>query len=130
MEQDFDKCKDNTNIIVQKSDDLGYRINRKKSVLSPTKRIVFFGLIIDTEVFKVFLTDEKVDKIISLGHSILQQKNVVIRCLASLNLPLADFKFEIYQLISFFESSLINTIDSKLPKEFLKAQTLFLSKFL
>ena len=82
MEQDFDKCKDNTNIMVQKLDDLGYRINRKKFVLIPTKRIVFFGLIIDTEVFKVFLTDEKVDKIISLGHSILQQKNVVIRCLA------------------------------------------------
>jgi hypothetical protein len=92
MEQDFDKCKDNTNIMVQKLDDLGYRINRKKIVLIPTKRIVFFGLIIDTEV-------------------------------------LADFKFEIHQLISFFESSLINTIDSKLPKEFLKAQTLFLSKF-
>jgi hypothetical protein len=69
------KCKDNTNIMVQKLDDLGYRINRKKSVLIPTKHIVFFGLIIDTEVFKVFLTDEKVDKIISLGHSILQQKN-------------------------------------------------------
>jgi hypothetical protein len=38
--------------------------------------------------------------------------------------------FTIHQLISFFESSLINTIDSKLPKEFLKAETLFLSKFL
>jgi hypothetical protein len=48
MEQDFDKCKDNTNIMVQKLDDLGYRINRKKSVLIPTKHIVFFGLIIDT----------------------------------------------------------------------------------
>jgi hypothetical protein len=57
------QCKDNTNIMVQKLDDLGYRINRKKSVLIPTKHIVFFGLIIDTEVFKVFLTDEKVDKI-------------------------------------------------------------------
>jgi hypothetical protein len=63
MEQDFDKCKDNTNIMVQKLDDLGYRINRKKSVLIPTKHIVFFGLIIDTEVFKVFLTDEKVDRL-------------------------------------------------------------------
>ena len=71
MEQDFDKCKDNTNIMVQKLDDLGYRINRKKSVLIPTKHIVFFGLIIDTEVFKVFLTDEKVDKIISLGRKML-----------------------------------------------------------
>jgi hypothetical protein len=65
MEQDFDKCKDNTNIMVQKLDDHGYRINRKKSVLIPTKRIVFFGLII------VFLTDEKVDKIISLGRKML-----------------------------------------------------------
>jgi hypothetical protein len=83
MEQDFDKCKDNTNIMVQKLDDLVYRINRKKSVLIPTKRIVFFGLIIDIEVFKVVLTDKKVDWIISLVHSILQQKNVVIRCLAS-----------------------------------------------
>ena len=71
MEQDFDKCKDNTNSMVQKLDDLGYRINRKKSVLIPTKRIVFFGLIIDTEVFKVFLSDEKVDKIISLGRKML-----------------------------------------------------------
>ena len=43
MEQDFDKCKDNTNIMVQKLDDLGYRINRKKSVLIPTKCIVFFN---------------------------------------------------------------------------------------
>lgn len=42
--------------MVQKLDDLGYRNNRKKYVLIPTKRIVFLGLIIDTEVFKVFLT--------------------------------------------------------------------------
>lgn len=64
--------------MVNKLDDLGYRINGKQSVLIPTKRIVFFGLIIDTDVFQVCLTDEKVDKIISFGHSILQQKNVAI----------------------------------------------------
>jgi hypothetical protein len=42
MEQDFDKCKDNTNIMVQKLDDLGYRINRKKSVLSKHLITTFF----------------------------------------------------------------------------------------
>lgn len=68
--------------MVKKLDDLGYRINYKKSVLIPTKHIVFFGLI-DTELFKVFLTDEKVDKMISLGNSILHKKEITIRCLAS-----------------------------------------------
>ena len=83
LNQNIDKCAQNTNIMVKKLDDLGYRINYKKSVLIPTKRIVFFGLIIDTELFKVFLTDEKVEKIISLGNSILSKREITIRCLAS-----------------------------------------------
>jgi hypothetical protein len=91
FEQDFDKCKDNTNIMVQKLDDLGYRINRKKSVLIPTKRIVFFGLIIDTEVFKVFLTDEKVD---------------IERIINIINTPYSQFaKKGIYRLQYFSENS-------------------------
>ncbi|CAC5367626.1 unnamed protein product [Mytilus coruscus] len=69
--------------MVQKLDELGFRINFKKSVLIPSKRIVFFGLIIDTELFKIFLTDEKIDKIISLGKVLLKQKFVTVRCLAS-----------------------------------------------
>jgi hypothetical protein len=42
-----------------------------------------FLLIIDTVVFKKKLTEEKMDKIISLGMFILQQKSITIRCLAS-----------------------------------------------
>jgi hypothetical protein len=55
----FDICAQNTETMVQKLDDLGFRINFKKSVLIPCRRIVFFGLIIDTVVFKIFLTEEK-----------------------------------------------------------------------
>ena len=69
--------------MVKKLDDLGYRINYKKSVLIPTTRIVFFGLIIDTELFKVFLTDENVDKIISFGNAILHKREITIRFLSS-----------------------------------------------
>ena len=83
MNQNFDICAQNTETMVQKLDDLGFRINIKKSVLIPCRRIVFFGLIIDTVVFKNFLTEEKIDKIISLGKFILQQKSITIRCLAS-----------------------------------------------
>jgi hypothetical protein len=39
MEQDFDKCKDNTNIMVQKLDDLGYRINKKKGFSTLVKTL-------------------------------------------------------------------------------------------
>ncbi|CAC5367588.1 unnamed protein product [Mytilus coruscus] len=68
---------------MQKLDELGFSINYKKFVLISSKRIVFFDLIIDTELFKIFLTDEKIDKIISLGKIILQQKCVTVRCFAS-----------------------------------------------
>ena len=67
--------------MVQNLDDLGFRINFKKSVLILCRRIVFFGLIIDTVVFKKILTEEKIDKIISLGKFILQQISITIRCL-------------------------------------------------
>ena len=49
-----------------------------KVCLVPTRRIVFFGLIIDTVQFKVFLTDEKIDKIISFGKFILKQHPISI----------------------------------------------------
>jgi hypothetical protein len=83
MNKNFDICAQNTETMVQKLNDLGFRINFKKSVLIPCRRIVFFGLIIDTVVFKNFLTEDKMDKIISLGKYILQQKSITIRCLAS-----------------------------------------------
>lgn len=83
INNDSDQCSKNANFMIQKLENLGYRVNLKKSVLIPTKRIVFFGLIIDTALFKVFLTEEKIDRIISLGNMILNSFYVTIRCLAS-----------------------------------------------
>lgn len=83
VDSNFDDCQQKTVFMTNQLDKLGYRVNLKKSVLVPTKRIVFFGLIIDTVVFKVFLTEEKIDKIVSLGKLLLNKERVLIRCLAS-----------------------------------------------
>lgn len=72
-----------THIIEQKLDALGYSINYKKSSLVPTKKLVFFGRIIDTVSFKVFLTEEKVEKIVTLGNIILRKREITVRTLAS-----------------------------------------------
>ena len=56
----------------------------KKSVLIPVQRISFFGFIIDSVQFMVFLTDdEKICKIIYVAKILLKEKVIVIRQLAS-----------------------------------------------
>ena len=53
---------------------LGFDINQKKSCLSPVQRIVFFGFIIDSVLYKVFLTDEKVEKMQNKAHELLSKE--------------------------------------------------------
>jgi hypothetical protein len=48
------------------------------------RNVFFFGLVIDTIEFKVFLTEEKIVKILSLCSSIPKEKKVTIRKFASL----------------------------------------------
>ena len=62
---------------------LGYTVNYKKSVLVPTQRIIFFGFILDSVQFKIFLTEEKVQKIKTKAQSLLNTGLVVVREVAS-----------------------------------------------
>ena len=62
----------------------GYIINFKKSVLTPTQRIIFCGLIIDTVEFKFSLQRKKWSKIKSLCVEILLEQIVPIHKFASL----------------------------------------------
>ena len=84
MNQNFSVCQTNTEIIVRTLKSLGFLINVKKSVLVPSHKIIFFGFLLDSGKFKVFLTMEKMNKIICKAHSLLKVKKVVIRDLASL----------------------------------------------
>ena len=81
MNQDFEKCTTETSFVASEIDKLGFTVNMKKSVFQPTQRNVFFGLVIDTIEFKVFLTEEKIVKILSLCSSILKERKVTIRFL-------------------------------------------------
>lgn len=76
-------CGDNTKTIVNTLENLGYVINQKKSVLVPTQRIVFFGFVLDSVLFKVFLTEEKLQKILLYANTLCKQGRVVVRQLAS-----------------------------------------------
>ena len=79
INQDYYESLRESHIIEQKLDALGYSINYKKSSLVPTKKLVFFGLIIDTVSFKVFLTEEKVERIVTLGYIILRKREITVR---------------------------------------------------
>lgn len=64
MNQTVSTCQEQTNIVMSELNNLGFTINDKKSITIPLQRIVFFGVIIDSVEFKVYLTDEKVEKIL------------------------------------------------------------------
>ena len=83
MNQDKAVCRDNTMSIVDTLDSLGFTVNYEKSSLVPVQRIVFFGFVIDSVEFKIFLTEEKVQQILTKTRLLLQKGVVVVRELAS-----------------------------------------------
>ena len=83
MNRDKIICRQNALLIADTISSLGYDVNREKSVLEPTQRIVYFGFILDSVQFKVFLPSEKVQKIINLARFLLSKESVVVRDIAS-----------------------------------------------
>jgi len=83
MNQSKHTCKENCKLMWKTLESLGFDINQKKSCLSPVQRIVFFGFVIDSVLYKVFLTDEKVEKMQNKAHELLSKEFVVVRQLAS-----------------------------------------------
>lgn len=65
-------------------ENLGFVINKDKSVLVPTQRIAFFGFIIDSVLFMVFMPAEKIKKILSLAQSLLKLGRLELREVESL----------------------------------------------
>ena len=55
---------------------LGSTINKKKSVLVPVQTIIFFGFVVNCVKFMVFLTQEKVQKIIDFANFLLGMRVV------------------------------------------------------
>lgn len=82
MNQDRDICIENTKMIAETLQSLGFTINNKKSVFEPTQKITFFGFLIDSVQFCVFLTAEKMSKIFNLAKVLLNSEVIVVKQLA------------------------------------------------
>lgn len=83
----FAKC--DAKFLVNLLENLGFVVNRDKSVLIPSQEIHYLGHIIDSVKFKVYLPDEKVEK----NYFLLSTKKVC-------------FIWEVARLIELFTSSL------------------------
>ena len=75
-------CQSNANFMYQKLCCLGFVINEEKSCLVPCQRTKFFGFILDSVLFMVFLPPEKVEKIEKMALYLLDSKQIMIKELA------------------------------------------------
>ena len=83
MNKDKVVCPNNMLTMVETLETLEFTVNYKKSSLVPSQRINLFWFIIDSVEFKVYLTEEKVNKILLKAKQLLQKWIVVVRELAS-----------------------------------------------
>ena len=83
MDKDKNICGQNTQIMAETMESLGFILNRDKSVLKPTQKITYFGYILDSVLFKVFVPDKKILKIQNFAKVLLLEETVSLRSLAS-----------------------------------------------
>ena len=84
QDQTYEKCLENTNFLRQLLMSLEFKENKEKSVFIPTQRIVFLGYIIDSVEFKVYLPQEKVEKILKVSLEILKKEKISVREVSAL----------------------------------------------
>ncbi|MCG8094339.1 MAG: hypothetical protein JAZ17_12090 [Candidatus Thiodiazotropha endolucinida] len=83
MDHDRNLCRQNTLTMAETMESLGFMLNKEKSVLEPTQKITYFGYILDSVLFKVFLPDKKIQKIKDHAKVLLSAEIVTLRSLAS-----------------------------------------------
>ena len=79
----IDECQENVNATASMLIDAGFTINVKKSSLVHSQTIKFLGFVLDSKSMTIKLTAERINKVIELGKSLLNRRNIVIRELAA-----------------------------------------------
>ena len=72
------ECVQNVSDTVHLLDDLGFTVHDKKSVLIPTKEIVFVGFVLNSEDMTEKLPDKKKEKILKLCLDTMKHSHVTI----------------------------------------------------
>lgn len=83
MDRNKAVCGQNTVKIAETLESLGFILNKEKSTFEPTQKITYFGYVLDSVLFKVFLPDKKITKIKDQANCLLSSETVVIRTLVS-----------------------------------------------
>jgi len=76
------ECLDQLAFLRRLFEDLGFTVNDKKSQLEPTTKITFLGFIIDSVFMKLFLPDEKVQKIVRACSGLISDQRPTVRQVA------------------------------------------------
>ena len=79
----YDQCLENVLRTVEMLRSLGFHINVKKSVFTPTQEITFLGFIISSTAMTISLTHDKKELILKFALSLLESHFIPIRILAS-----------------------------------------------
>ena len=79
---DYKDCVANVIATIQMFISLGFIIHPTKSILIPTKRLVFWGFVLDSVLIRVYLTPEKSRKVISFCSDLYHSKCFTIRAVS------------------------------------------------
>ena len=72
-------CSQNIRATICLFENLGFVINKEKSVLQPCQKLVFLGFILDSILMRVYLTPDKTDRVVSACQMLLSRSYVSIR---------------------------------------------------
>ena len=80
----FEKCRDTLGELKSQLEKLGFVIHEQKSVVEPTRQLVFLGYILDSETMRIALTSDKEEKLKRAAFDLLRKVQVTIREVAGL----------------------------------------------
>ena len=80
----WEDCQESLDMLVQQLRELGFVVHPEKSVCTPTKQLVFLGFQLDSERFRVYLTEDKEEKFIRAASDLLRRDQPTIREVAGL----------------------------------------------
>ena len=80
--ENFENCFKNIRATVALLRELGFTIHPEKSVLFPTKEIIFLGFVIDSVKMTITVTDERKRSMYMICQNTLSNYQVIIRELA------------------------------------------------
>ena len=81
--QSVGECEEAVQFLVDLFSSLGFRVHPEKSVLTPTKQLVFLGYVLNSQEMSVTPTEDKVQKVLAMIKNLQSKRNPKIREVAS-----------------------------------------------